>query len=261
MPHKGAILVTRPAGQAGELLALLNDRGYPAYGQPLLELEGLLALSPDAKHYLATVDLYQHIIFVSGNAVDFGMTYIAKQTETFPSSSNIYAIGDTTAAKLAQHGIQAVSAGPKMTSEGLLENDQLQTLAGQRVLIVKGEGGRQKLRTTLTQRGAEVDQFSCYKRNCPALAAGELAGKIRQWDIRTIMLSSGEGLCNLLTLLSLSETIKLSGLLLIVPSARVARLAHEAGFLVVKVANNASNAAMLDRFEQCSLMAENIGER
>jgi hypothetical protein len=64
-----------------------------------------------------------------------------------------------------------------------------------------------------------------------------------------------------LTLLSLSETIKLSGLLLIVPSARVARLAHEAGFLVVKVANNASNAAMLDRFEQCSLTAEKIGER
>jgi uroporphyrinogen-III synthase len=91
--------------------------------------------------------------------------------------------------------------------------------------------------------------------------AGELAEKIRQWDIRTIMLSSGEGLCNLLTLLSPSETIKLSRLLLIVPSDRVARLAREAGFLLVKVANNASNAAMLDRFEQCSLTAEKIGER
>ncbi|MFT6051084.1 MAG: uroporphyrinogen-III synthase [Halioglobus sp.] len=261
MPHKGAILVTRPAGQAGELVALLNDRGYPAYGQPLLELEGLVALSFEAKQYLAVLHLYRHIIFVSGNAVDFGMKYITEQAETFAGSSNIYAIGDTTAAKLAQHGIHAASAGPKMTSEGLLENDQLQTLAGQRVLIVKGEGGRQKLRTILMQRGAEVDQLSCYKRKCPALVAGELAEKIRQWDIRTIMLSSGEGLCNLLTLLSPSETIKLSRLLLIVPSDRVARLAREAGFLLVKVANNASNAAMLDRFEQCSLTAEKIGER
>ena len=261
MTSKAAVLVTRPAGQASELVALLHARGFAAFEQPLLQLTKLAELSPQAKQHLENLNAYQHIIFVSTNAVQCSMEHLGASSDRFPGSSNIYAMGDATIAELAKQGIQAASSGGQMTSESLLENDQLQALEGQRVLIVKGQGGRRKLREALEQRGAAVDQLSCYTRSCPALAAGELAHKIRDWDIGTLLISSGEGLCNLLTLLSPSETIKLSTLRLIVPSQRVAQMAVEAGFVAVKVATNASNAAMLERIEQCNTTAEIPGEQ
>jgi len=132
-----------------------------------------------------------------------------------------------------------------MTSEGLLALPQLQDLTGQRVLLVKGEGGRQALATRLFERGAAVEELACYRRAAPSLGSGELAQKLDQWDIGLIMISSGEGLANLLALLSPAETTKFSYITLLVPSARVAEMALAAGFGRVITAENASDSAML----------------
>ena len=101
------------------------------------------------------------------------------------------------------------------------------------------------LATELTRRGAAVDELACYRRSLPELAAGELAVKLSRWNIDVIMLSSGEGLCNLQLLLSPGGTTKLKHIGLIVPSERVAHLAREAGFEQIVTAENASDTAML----------------
>ncbi len=185
------------------------------------------------------------MIFISANAVRFGMVLVEDYWPQLPAGLSWYAIGAATADMLARHGIAAITPGNVMSSEGLLAVPALQHVNDQRVLIVKGEGGRDTLMTELTRRGAAVDELACYRRSRPELPAGALAAKLSRWGIDVIMLSSGEGLANLQVLLSPAETTKLKHIALIVPSQRVAQLAREAGFEQIVTAENASDMAML----------------
>jgi len=247
---KGSVLVTRPVGQADALCTAVEAAGYTAHSQPLLELRALAELPPTQRQLLLDLDRYQHVIFISGNAVHFGMACIEDYWPQVPVGLAWYAIGDATAALLQGFGIKAVTPGNSMTSEGLLALPQLHTVVDQRILIIKGEGGRATLREELLRRGATVDELACYRRACPDLPVGELAARLSEWRINLVMISSGEGLDNLQTLLRWPETTKFRDICVIVPSQRVARLAQEAGFEQVVTAENASDVAMLHALEE-----------
>lgn len=240
------VLVTRPAGEAAqELCKTIEAAGYTVYSQPLLVLSELQPLPASLGQKLLDLDRYQHVIFISANAVRFGMALIEDYWPQLPVGLTWYAIGAATAAGLEAYDIRAVSPGNAMSSEGLLAVPQLQAVRDERVLIVKGEGGRDTLTRELTNRGAVVDELACYRRSLPDLPAGELAARLASWKIDVILISSGEGLANLQLLLSPAETSNVKSVSLIVPSARVARLAYEAGFTRVETADNASDSAML----------------
>jgi uroporphyrinogen-III synthase len=243
--HATAVLVTRPPEQAQALCAAVAAAGFTVYSLPMLQLVPLAEPAPAQCRLVQDLDHFQHIIFVSGNAVRFGMAWIESRWPQLPVGLEWYAVGDATARLLLPFGIEAHSPGTDMTSEGLLALPQLQDLSGQRVLLVKGEGGRQALATRLAERGAVVEELACYRRTAPSLGSGELARKLGQWDIGLIMISSGEGFANLLALLSPAETTKFSHITLLVPSARVAQMALAAGFGRVITAENASDSAML----------------
>ncbi len=247
---QGSVLVTRPAGQNEALCAAVEAAGYTAHSQPLLELHALSQFSPSQRQLLLDLDRYQHVIFISGNAVHFGMACVEDYWPQVPVGLTWYAIGEATASLLHGFGIDAVTPGGLMTSEGLLAAPQLQAVAGQRILIIKGQGGRATLREELLQRGAQVDELACYRRACPVLPAGELAARLHEWRIGLVMISSGEGLANLQALLSWPETTKFRHICVIVPSPRIARLAQQAGFEQVVTAENASDVAMLHALEE-----------
>ncbi|MEZ5573457.1 MAG: uroporphyrinogen-III synthase [Halioglobus sp.] len=245
------VLVTRPAGEAADTLcAAVNAAGYDAFSQPLLELQGLSQLSAQCRQMLLDLDRYEHVIFISSNAVRFGMALVNDFWPQLPVGLHWYAVGGATAEELQRFGITAITPGSIMTSEGLLAVPALQQVQGQRVLIVKGEGGRDALRQELIRRGAAVDELACYRRCIPTLPAGELAAMISRWQIDVILVSSGEGLANFQLLLSPSETSKFKGIGMVVPSKRVAEMARYAGFDHVVTAENASDAAMLHALQQ-----------
>ena len=245
MAAEPAVLVTRPAGQAAPLLDALTAAGFRAHHQPLLALAPLEELSAQSRQALQELDRYQHVIFISVNAVRFGLECIDDYWPQLPVGLHWYAVGSSTASLLAQRGLNPITPEKNMSSEGLLALPGLQSVSRSRVLIVKGLGGRSTLRDGLLGRGARVDELACYRRYCPALAPGELAQRLLQWDIRAIALSSGDGLSNLLTLLSAEESTKFRDIVLIVPSRRVEQFAREAGFGRVVVAANASDDAVL----------------
>jgi len=247
---KGSVLVTRPAGQAVALCGAVEAAGYTAHSQPLLELRALDELPPAQRRLLLDLDVYQHVIFISGNAVQFGMACIEDFWPQLPLGLTWYAIGDATAGLLRDFGIEAVTPGGAMTSEALLAVPELQRVLDQRILIIKGEGGRATLREELARRGAKVDELACYRRSCPDLPAGELAARLREWRIDWVMISSGEGLANLQALLRWPETTKFRDMRVIVPSERIAHLARKAGFDQVVTAENASDVAMLHALEE-----------
>jgi uroporphyrinogen-III synthase len=249
--EKLRVLVTRPAGEVSETLcAAVRAAGYEVFSQPLLELHALPHLEVAQRQLVLDLDRYQHVIFISGNAARFGMALVEDYWPQLPVGLHWYAIGAATAAGLERYGIAPITPGSAMSSEGLLAVAQLQDVRGQRVLIVKGEGGRDTLREQLTRRGAAVDELACYRRHPPSLPEGELAARLVRWRIEVIMLSSGEGLANLQLLLSPAETSKLKAIGLIVPSQRVAQLARNAGFDQIVTAENASDVAMLRALQE-----------
>ena len=251
LAHWKRVLVTRPAGEAADTLcAAVQEAGFLVHSQPLLELHRLQSLAPERRRMVLALDRYQHIIFISANAVHFGMALVEEFWPQLPVGLNWYAIGTTTASRLESFGIAALTPGSVMSSEGLLAHAALQNVKDQHVLIVKGEGGRDALVRELSRRGAVVDELACYRRSAPDLPPGELAVRLARWGIDVILISSGEGLANLQLLLSRAETTKLKHMGLIVPSQRVARLALEAGFDQVITAENASDAAMLRALEE-----------
>jgi uroporphyrinogen-III synthase len=239
------VLVTRPEGQATKLCDGLALRGYTVHAQPLMELCALPELAAADQQYLRDLDQYQHVIFISGNAVHFGMERVIAHWPQLPVGINWYAIGASTAQSLAAYGVVPLSPASQMTSEGLLALPTLQSVAGEKVLIVKGEGGRATLRETLEIRGAQLNELRCYRRVCPSLASGELAQKLIDSQIGLILISSGEGLTNMLALLSPQETTNLQGMGLLVPSRRIAREAEAMGFTNILLAENASDAAFM----------------
>jgi len=65
--------------------------------------------------------------------------------------------------------VQPDPAGGRFDSEGLWEQLQFRPWAGRRVLVVRGEDGRDWLADALRARGAEVDFVASYRRKPPVL--------------------------------------------------------------------------------------------
>ncbi|MFC3115035.1 uroporphyrinogen-III synthase [Cellvibrio fontiphilus] len=256
------IVITRPSAQAGVWAARLHALGFTSRCLPLLELRALQDETQQRaiKNKILDFDLYQKVIFVSQNAVDFGMNWLEDYWPQLPIGIEYFAVGATTAKKLASYGIAvtdlATSVSGGMTSEDLLAAPQLQQVDGDKILIFRGLGGRGQLADTLRARGAWVEYCELYERLIPAAAAAQLQqllADINATDAPAgnfiLALHSGESLQNLLALAAAHpappgalELLQQQPLL--VPSKRIAEAASAAGFITVIAAQNATDPAM-----------------
>lgn len=252
------VVITRPKAQAEPWAAQLQARGFTA------ELLELLAICPlvgadqqrAIQNRVLDFDLYQKAIFVSQNAVRYGLEWLDKYWPQLPIGIEYFAVGAATARGLLNEGLAvedlAQSESGSMTSEALLQSPALQQVAGEKIVIFRGLGGRGHLAEILRERGAQVDYCEVYQRQLPEAAPGQLQlllNKRQEWQKYTnvMALHSGESLQNLQHLISqlprdLAELLRQSYLL--VPSERVAQLAGQAGFAAVLCATNATDGAM-----------------
>lgn len=249
------ILVTRPAGQGETLLQAIREHGGVAWHYPVMATNGLDS-GQDApaiqlcKQRFMNLDQYQHVIFISTNAVQYGLGWIDQYWPQLPVDIHWYGIGKATSRALQAEAI-AVSTDPDtatgtaMNSEQLLQHPQLQQLQSQKVLIVRGVGGRDYLQQQLSLRGAHVDCVDCYRRLCADKPVGEVAQLIQQQQINTLCANSGESLQNLCQLAGEPALPELKKLTVVVPGQRVAAIAEKMGFNQIVVAENASDKAIL----------------
>ena len=256
------VLVTRPPGRADELIAAIESAGGSAVHIPLLLVTPLNA-DRDAEIFAQTrqrildLDRYRRVIAISVNAAQYGLEWIDNYWPQLPSGIAWYGIGAATVAALAQRDIVAQSDSTPdkntpdknmkaaMNSEALLALPALQHIDGERILILRGVGGRETLASVLRERGAQVDYAECYRRTEPNLSAAQQA-QLQALDIDAICANSQETLQNLWQCLTPAARPRAQHCALIVPSARVAAAAHALGFARVVAAANAGTPATLD---------------
>ena len=182
---------------------------------------------------------YDLAIFISPTAVEEPCKAIAE----FPTALQLVAIGSKAARAIEDCGYKTDIVADGHDSESLLQHEQLQAdaIAGKRIVIFRGVGGRELLAETLSERGARVSYAEMYQRSRP-LSAEEFNQLLQQADILTV--SSNQGLQNLYDLAT--DKNLLTQLPLVVPGERAQVLAQALDFVDIRVADNATDEACLN---------------
>ena len=244
------IWLTRPVGTPSALPQRLEQLGARVLQAPLLDILPLAEDDPALQVALRRAQQlrqYRHIIFVSGNAVRCGMDLLSRYWPEVPTGLRWYAIGKSTADQLARFGVAVQHPpGPQMDTEALLLLPGLQSVVGDRVLIVRGVGGRESLAQALRARGAEVDYLETYQRAKSGTLPDKVHREIGAGAVDFVVAASGETISALMALASPGLYRHAVTIAVVVPGERVALLARKMGFKRVVVAVNASDDAMLE---------------
>ena len=232
------VLITRPSPQAEELAACLAGEGIESTVLPMVKITPL----PFASTPLPDLSVYDKVVAVSAPAVHLALKW---------APANIgkplwFTLGPATAAVLAAHNVMVYSPKSEATSEGLLRLPGLQYVQQEKILLLKGEGGRTLLECTLRQRKASVTALSLYTRCSPDYSAEQVRGKVLFPPINAIVVTSVEVLDNLVSYMSLAGLTSVMHAFVLVPSGRVARSARQRGFTKVINCEGASHRVMTE---------------
>jgi uroporphyrinogen-III synthase len=222
------IVVTRPAQQAGPLAERIRAAGGHAILFPVLEIVDPADPRP-LDEAIARLDEYQLAVFISPNAVVRVMKPLVGR-RAWPAQLRVAAIGKGCVRELERFGIAGVIAPEhNFDSEHLLELPGLQAVAGRRIVIFRGDGGRELLGETLRARGAQVDYVECYRRARPQAAATPLLAAWHAKALHAVTITSSEGMRNLYKIVGESGRAPLCGTPVFAPHPRIAAVARELG--------------------------------
>ena len=243
------VLVTRPSHQSEHLCKLITEKS----GQPvrlpvidIVEIDDNSALLTCLTH----LDEFNLAIFISANAVEKTLPTLLAQ-RNLPPQLQLISIGKRTTDTLKAWGLTALCPASPFNSEAVLEMPQLDKtkIRGKKIVIFRGEGGRELLAETLRQRGAIVDYVNVYRRVQPPTPAWLANTKV---DIITV--TSNEGLQNLFAMFSGQPWRKNTPL--VVMSERIRGAALKLGVQApVLVANTASDEGLLAAVIQIAIQS------
>ena len=244
------IAITRPVDQAKKLAKLIEDAGGTSILFPLIEITPLADYSK-FEAVISEIKDYDLAIFISSNAVQNGMPRLLKQG--IPPNLKFAAIGPVTASELQSFGVKDVltplshvqdgdESKVRFDSESLLALPEMNNVSSQKILIVRGIGGRDVLAETLKARGGTVNFAECYQRINPQTNCNLLAQLWTDKKLHGIVVTSSEAMRHLLDLAGDADWLR--NVALFVNHARIAELPLQMG-LNVTVADALGDEAML----------------
>ena len=228
------IVVTRPEAQAGRLINKLESLGANVTHFPVISIsaaENQQLLLTQAK----ALESYDIAIFISRNAAIYGSELI-KQAGGWPPKTKIAAIGKGTAQQLKAQGLATdIVASGAANSENLLSTRALNSVSGKRIVIFRGNGGREILADSLRKRGAIVDYLECYERTLPKANHDILTSLWDKNNLHGIILTSAEGLKNLYKMVKKDDLSRLNTTPFYVISSTMVELCGELGYKLTPI--------------------------
>lgn len=236
------VLLTRPAEESATLAATLSEAGIFSSSLPLLDIEPL-PITPERQAVLRDLGRYCAVIVVSKPAARLAL----QQLDQAWPHLRWFSVGAATAQVLADRGLDVHYPQTGDDSEALLQLPALREAIARpdaRVLILRGEGGRELLAERLREQGASVDYLELYRRFLPAYDSGVLTQRIQLERLNGLVVSSGQGFLHLQALAG-PDWPQVAQMPLFVPSPRVYEMARAAGAEKVVDCRGASAAALL----------------
>jgi uroporphyrinogen-III synthase len=243
------VAVTRAATQAGDLLALLRDRGAEPLACPAIAIE-----PPESYAQLDTalraLGRYQWAAFTSANAVTAVADRLTVLGAQMPATVQLAAVGVATARALTGR-LRAPDFVPR-TARAEALGLEMDNVAGQRVLFPRGDLADDTLPSTLRARGAVVDEVVAY-RTVAGAGAAELARLVRDGDVDAILFMSASSVRHLLATLTLqtgAQPLARRSPAVICIGPETARAAAAGGLAVSAVADEKTASAIVDAAER-----------
>ena len=117
----------------------------------------------------------------------------------------VFAIGEGTKSELVKLGYHSIFA-PKgfQDSQALLDLPLFQMVQNVKVVICRGEGGKELLASELGNRGAFVEYFECYKRK-KVVWSSESVKLINENRIAAWVATSGEIIDNIFSMQGIAD--------------------------------------------------------
>jgi uroporphyrinogen-III synthase len=240
-----SIVLTRPRHTAKKIAQRIAIAGGTAMIFPTLEIVALPE-TPQLGALIDRLDEFDLAVFVSANAVKQGWAAVLRH-RPWPTHLRCAAVGSATQAALEEQGISgAIAPTEQFDSEALLALPQLRAVAAQRIVIFRGEGGRELLGKTLAQRGAHVEHAVTYRRVRPDADPEPLLRAWRHGSIHAVNVMSGESLGNFYAMLPDEGQAWLRATPVFVPHQRIAARAHELAITQVYL-TGPSDDALIDK--------------
>jgi uroporphyrinogen-III synthase len=209
------------------LCRMLQNQGATTLRMPVVEIRPLKDRRVLAEQ-VGALENFDVIIFNSANAVRFGVSFLDQKRDL-----TLAAVGPASARALNQAGYRvAIQPLGSFDTEGLLAHPRLAHVAGHRILLVKGSGGRLLLQQELTRRGAAVVSAEVYERVPLTPDAALLAGlqeRLAAGEMQVITATSLEIAGRLLELASPALRAEFERAHWLVPGERVAAGLRELG--------------------------------
>ena len=232
------ILNTRPAHQQAELTALLEADGASVLSFPVIEIVPAPAPAVDVDP-----GAYDILLFVSRNAVDGAFARF--DPSRLAAAPRFGVIGSATGAALIERlgdpGARLIQSQP-FNSEALLAAAELEQVAGQRILILRGQAGRNLLGDELAARGARVDYAEVYRRVLPRRDPAAFDRLVAAAFPTLVILTSNEGMHNLFELVGDDAAARLRRVPWLLISERMResalKLGHNAAIVIARSASD-----------------------
>ena len=248
------VLVTRPQHQAQRFIDEIERLGGTAFHLPTIEI----AFNESAPE-LISADL---IIFTSVNAVT-GARLNKRNNLDMANARLIAAIGTATTSALLEAGIKKVlSPARNGNSEALLNLLGPYIFPRMKIVIVRGDSGRDTLRDGLRKLDAQVRYEQVYQRKLPirSIAAESASDLWQRANPHIIAISSDLGLANLISLLPAHCHTQLFFCPLVVNSKRCEIKARSAGFTAeIAVADPPGDAGQIDQLARYARIKHQTG--
>jgi len=240
------ILITRPAEQSKTLESILSNHGAKVSLFPTIKITANTNLEDHEDPSIKSLSNSDVIIFASANAVRFAAPIIV--TKKLHSKSCVFAaIGDATEKKMKEFGLKScIRPKSNFNSENLLTLPFFKDVGNKKIVIVRGNSGRELLAQILKSRGAHIQYLEAYKREIPK----DVCFNIKKYSnpkLDLITITSVEILNNLVQMADKKSLTEIKRILLAVGNKRIGEECKNQGFEQKHIiAKNPSDEDMLE---------------